>query len=407
VPQFNYLAFDKAKNRKITGQVESSSQAKARADLEAKELYVLKIEEHAAPKRGIKFPVPWAKWVSNKDLTSFYKCLMLSVRAGVGLGQVFESLIEQFTSSYFRQILSEIHAGITKGRSLSECFSAYPKVFPEEFVNMIQAGEASGKLAEVLEDYCKVEEEARKLRGEIMGAMAYPCVILFAAGVATGVLTIVIFPTFMKSLGIPVEKLPFITQMVWYTSNFLMDNAIAIILGSGIGGWLGYHFLFKTRIGRRFKDWMQLNFPIVKELFKKLNLTKFARTMALQSRSGVPSIKALELTEKVVPNVYYKELLADTADTIRRGGSYSESMRKRPKLLTPLVVLLIGVGEQTGTFDEVLDTIADFYSEEVRVALKAMVSMIEPLSIVAVGLVAGTIVASMFLPLFDMISHMS
>lgn len=405
MPQFTYLAFDKAKNRKITGQIEASSQAKARSDLEAKELYVLKIDEQAAQKRGIQLPAIF-RGVSNRDLTSFYKCLMLSVRAGVSLGQVFESLVEQFTSQYFRQILTEIHAGITKGRSLSECFGAYPKVFPEEFVNMIQAGEASGKLAEVLEDYCAVEEEARKLRGEIIGAMMYPAVILIAAGVATGILTIVIFPNFMKSLGIPIDKLPFITQVVWYGSNFVIDYWAPLGFGSFFGMGLFYYLFFKTRLGRRFMHWMQLNMPVAKELFKKMNLTKFARTMALQSRSGVPSIRALELTEKVVPNTFFRELIADIADTIRRGGTYSESLRKRPKLMTPLVILLIGVGEQTGTFDEVLDTIADFYAEELRVTLKGMVSMIEPLSIVVVGLVAGTIVASMFLPLFDMISMM-
>lgn len=406
MPQFTYLAFDKAKNRKVTGQIESASQAKARADLEAKELYVLKIDEVAAAKRGMRLPAMF-NWVSTKDLTSFYKCLMLSVRAGVSLGQVFESLVEQFTSAYFRQILTEIHGGITKGRSLSECFGAYPKVFPEEFTNMIQAGEASGKLAEVLEDYCKVEEEARKLKGEIIGAMMYPAVILTAAGIATGILTIVIFPTFMKSLSMPISKMPFITQMVWYSSNFVIDNWLPLFGGSFVSLIIFWYFFFKTRIGRRFMHWMQLNFPVVRELFKKLNLSKFARTMALQSRSGVPSIRALELTEKVVPNTFYREMIADVADTIRRGGTYSESMRKRPKLMTPLVILLIGVGEQTGTFDEVLDTIADFYAEELRVTLKGMVSMIEPLSIVVVGLVAGTIVASMFLPLFDMISMMT
>jgi type IV pilus assembly protein PilC len=403
--QFMYTAFDKAKNRKITGQMEATSSNKVRSELEEKGLYVMKIEEQAARRWFLRLPS--FRSVSRKDLASFYRSLMLSVRAGVSLGQVFECLIEQFTSRYFRQVLSDVHAGITKGRALSECFAGYPNLFPEQFVNMVLAGEASGKLAEVLEDYVKYEDEARKLRGDIIGAMMYPCVILVAAGIATAILVLYIFPTFIKALGLPMDRMPWITQAVYYTSTSFLAYWPWIIFGGGITMIMSFYFFFKVRLGIRMKDWLQVNFPVVRELFVKINLSRFARTMALQSRSGVASVQALQLTEKSLGNVYYREMVADVVETIKRGGTYVEALKRRPRLITPLVVLLISVGEQTGTFDEVLDTIADFYSDEVRVTVKSLTSLIEPLAIVVVGLVVAVIVASMFLPLFDMVNNIS
>ena len=406
MPQFTYLAFDTAKNRKITGEIESANQQKVRTDLQEKGLYVLRIEEKAPPRQGFKLPA-FMRGVSYKELLTFFKSLMLSVRAGVSLAQVFECLSEQFGSPYFREVLRDVHGGISKGRSLSECFRAYPRVFPDQFISMIEAGEQSGKLAEVLEDYCKYVEEARKLRGEIMGAMAYPVIIVIVAIVAVLILVLHIFPTFMKSVGLPMSKMPFITQMVNLLATTLLENGVAIFGGGAVLAFLTFYFLTKVRAGIRLNHWMQLNIPVIKELFIKINLATFSRTMALQSRSGVASVQSLQLTERALQNTYYKELVADIIDTIKRGGTYLDAMKRRPKLVTPLVVLLISVGEQTGTFDEVLDTIAEYYNDEVRTTVMGLTKMIEPLMIVIMGGVVGVIAASMFLPMFDLVNNMS
>jgi len=400
VPRYVYVVFDKKANKKITDEAEAASPAKLRSDLQEKGLFVIRVEEKlAGQKKGSSF----FQSVSTKDLVSFYKSLMLSVRAGVSLAQVFETLASQFTSKYFRQVLDDIYAGITKGRALSDCFRQHPKVFGEQFVAMIEAGEASGKLAEVLEDYCKFDEEARRLRGEVVGAMMYPAVILLIAITAVLILTLHIFPKFIKSVSIPMSKMPMITQVVYGFSTFVLSHWLAIGLTSGIL-FFGLSYLFtKVPKGVRFWHWFQLNVPMIGTLVVKVNLSQFARTMALQARSGVASIQALQLTHKSISNVYYQDMVADIIETIKRGGTYMDAMTKRPKLITPLVVLLISVGEQTGTFDEVLETIADYYAEEVRTTLKSVTSMIEPIMIVNMAIVVGSIAAAMFMPMFDMV----
>ncbi|MBI4859758.1 MAG: type II secretion system F family protein [Candidatus Riflebacteria bacterium] len=406
MPLFVYHAFDKAKNKKVIGEIESASPTQVRTDLQEKGLFVIRIEEKAKPRGEFKLPAIF-QGVSYKDLMSFYKSLMLSVRAGVSLGQVLECLCEQFTNRYFKEILTSIHAGITKGRALSECFRQYPKVFPDQFVTMVEAGEASGKLSEVLEDYCKFEDENRKLRGEVIGSLMYPVIIIFVAAVAVAIMVLYIFPKFIKSVGIPMAKMPWITQMVDLCANTVINNWVVIFIGGGFALTGATYFFTKMRVGIRINHWLQLNFPMVKDLFVKANLARFARTMALQSRSGVASVQSLQLTERAMGNVYYKEMVADIVDTIKRGGTYLDAMKRRPKLITPLVVLLISVGEQTGTFDEVLDTIAEYYNDDVRSTIKGLTSMIEPLMIVFMGCVVGVIASAMFLPMFDLVNNMS
>jgi type II secretory pathway component PulF len=200
--------------------------------------------------------------------------------------------------------------------------------------------------------------------------------------------------------------MPFITQVVYTFSTSVLAYWPQISVGTVVTLFGSLFFFNRVAIGRRIKHWLQINVPIVGDLFRKINLANFSRTMALQSKSGVASVSALQLTQKAMTNVYYQELVGDIIDTIKRGGSYLEALKKKPRMVTPLVVLLISVGEQTGTFDEVLSTIAKYYSEEVRVTVKALTAMIEPLMIVFMGVTVGTIAASMFLPLFDLVNTM-
>jgi len=330
---------------------------------------------------------------------------MLSVKAGVSMSQVFECLSDQSSNAYLREILKDVLQGIKKGQSLSENFRKYPKVFADQFISMVEAGEASGKLAEVLEDYTVYIEEQKKLRGEIIGSLIYPVIIIMVAIVAVGILTLHIFPTFMDSVGLPPEKMPFITQAVLLFSSTILNNWKVLTVGGIIIGSSSYYFFFTVPSGIRMKDWLQLNFPLVKDLFIKSNLATFARIMSLQSRSGVASVPALQLTNRAISNSYYRDMITDIINTIKRGGTYMDAMNRQPKLITPLVVLLVSVGEQTGTFDEVLDTIAGYYNEEVKNTIKGLTAMIEPLMIVGMGVVVGIIASSMFLPLFDLVNN--
>lgn len=403
MPFFEYTAFDKKNNRKIKGEIDSSSASSVRDDLGAKGLFVIEVKEKVV-KKQFQFKLPTLKSVPWKELAGFFKSLSLSVKAGVSLSQVFETLVDQATHPYFKTVLADVHLGITKGRALSECFEAYPKIFPHQFIALVQGGEQSGKLAETLEEYSKYVEERRKMMGEVIGKLAYPAIILIVAVAALLILTLHIFPTFMKSLNIPVSKLPLVTQLVYGFSTTVLGHW-PVLLGLSIVGIVGGKFIFFNTIqGRRFMHYLQINFPLVKDLFKKMNIATFSRTMALQSKAGVASVASLELTKKSMPNLYYAEMVDDILETIKRGGSYLEAMKKKPHLVTPLVTLLISVGEQTGTFDEVLDTIATYYNDEVRATVTALTSMIEPLMIVFMGVFVAIIVSAMFLPLFDMVS---
>lgn len=403
MPLFEYTAYDKKNNRKIKGEIDSSTAATVRDDLGAKGLFVIEVKERVA-KKGFRLSLPRWRRVPWKELSGFFKSLSLSVKAGVSLAQVFETLVDQCASEYFKEVLADVHLGITKGRALSECFESYPKIFPHQFIALVQGGEQSGKLAETLEEYSKYVEERQKMRGEIMGKMAYPAIIVIVAVVAMLVLTLHIFPTFMKGLNVPIEKLPFITQVVYGFSQIMLNNWQVLLVLAIFGATVGQYFFFATKPGKKIVHWTQLHFPVVKELFIKMNIATFSRTMALQSKAGVASVASLELTKKSMSNGYYVELVEEILDTIKRGGTYLEAMKKKPHLITPLVTLLISVGEQTGTFDEVLDTIATYYNDEVRATVNALTAMIEPLMIVVMGVFVAIIVSSMFLPLFDMVN---
>ncbi|MBI3891698.1 MAG: type II secretion system F family protein [Candidatus Wallbacteria bacterium] len=403
MPFFEYTAYDKKNNRKIKGEIDSTSAATVRDDLGAKGLFVIEVKEKVA-KKQFKFKLPTFKSVPWKELAGFFKSLSLSVKAGVSLSQVFETLVDQAVHPYFKTVLADVHLGITKGRALSECFEAYPKIFPHQFIALVQGGEQSGKLAETLEEYSKYVEERRKMMGEIIGKLAYPAIIVLVAVAALLILTLHIFPTFMKALNIPISKLPFVTQLVYGFSTTVLEHWPTILVLVIVGGGGSQYFFFGTSQGRKIVHYLQINFPVVKELFKKMNIATFSRTMALQSKAGVASVASLELTKKSMPNLYYVEMVDDILETIKRGGSYLEAMKKKPHLVTPLVTLLISVGEQTGTFDEVLDTIATYYNDEVRATVSALTSMIEPLMIVLMGCFVAVIVSAMFLPLFDLVT---
>lgn len=405
MPVFSYLAFDKANNRKIQGEIESSTPGNLRSELQEKGLFVIRIEEKRVGGMGGQFKF-FQRAPGFGAMVTFYKSLMLSVKAGVSMSQVFESLADMAPSPYMKEVLKDVNVGIGKGQSLSECFRKYPKIFVDQFCSMIEAGEASGKLAEVLEDYVTYMEDQKKLRGEIVGALVYPVIIILIAIAAVLILTLHIFPTFMKAIGLPPDKMPWITQMVMLFSDTVLNHYGKIFGGGFLVGFLAFQFFTKVRIGIRMKDWLQLNTPLAGELFKKLNLATFCRIMSLQSKSGVASIPALELTSRAISNSYYKDLILEIMETIKRGGTYMDAMGKQPKLITPLVTLLVSVGEQTGTFDEVLDTIATYYNDDVKNTVKGLTSMIEPLMIVGMGMIVGIIASSMFLPLFDLVNTM-
>lgn len=404
MPIFEYTAYDKKNNRKIKGELDSTTAAQVRDDLGAKGLFVIEVKEKSSKKSAWVIKLPTLKRVAWKEMAGFFKSLALSVKAGVSLANVFETLVEQAQAPYFRTVLADIHAGITKGRALSECFEEYPKLFPHQFIALVQGGEQSGKLAETLEEYSRFVEERQKMRGEVIGKLMYPLIIVIVAVVAMLILTLHIFPTFMKALSIPIDKLPFVTQLVYGFSKGVLDNWQVLLVLIVVGGGGGQYFFFRTRPGTRSIHWLQINFPVVKDLFKKMNIATFSRTMALQSKAGVASVQSLELTKRSLSNSYYSEMVEDILVTIKRGGTYLEAMKKRPHLVTPLVTLLISVGEQTGTFDEVLDTIATHYNDEVKATVGALTSMIEPLMIVFMGVFVALIVSAMFLPLFDLVT---
>lgn len=357
----------------------------------------------AVTERGREIALPkFGGSVSSKEVALFTRQFSVMIDAGLPLVQCLEILGTQQKNRKFQRGLFQVRQDVESGMTLADSMRKHPKIFNELFCNMVAAGEAGGILDTIFQRLATYIEKRVKLQSAVRGAMIYPvAVVTIAVGVVTLILWKVIptFATLFEGLG---AALPMPTRITITASRFLGRFMPVIVLGLVALGFflVRYH---KTQRGKRHIDGLLLKVPIFGTLFRKIAVARFCRTLSTLLASGVPILEGLEITAKTAGNSIVSDAIMTTRKSIEEGKTVAEPLEKT-KVFPPMVVQMIAVGEQTGAMDNMLSKIADFYEDEVDEAVANIMSLLEPVMIVFLGVVIGGIVISMYMPMFDLIS---
>jgi type IV pilus assembly protein PilC len=323
------------------------------------------------------------------------------IDAGVPLVQGLEILSAQGESPRFNAILKDIKGFVEQGGTFSEALRRHPAVFDPLFVNLIAAGEMGGILDTILNRLAEYIEKRNKLKGQVKSALAYPVGILIVAMIVIGVMLGFVIPSF-KSMFSDMggeDAMPALTQLVITLSEAFIDQFHLIALFIGALGF-GISYSFRVPKSRRVWHRLMLRVPILGPVMRKIAVSRFTRTLGTLLGSGVPILEAMDIVAKASGNMVVEEAIGATSDRIREGRTMAEPLMET-KVFPPMVVQMIGVGEQTGALDTMLNKIADFYEEEVDVAVDSLTSLLEPLMMVFIGGIVGVILVAMYLPIFS------
>jgi type IV pilus assembly protein PilC len=334
------------------------------------------------------------------ELAIFTQQLASLLNAGLPLVQCLEALQDQTEDQYFQIVIRDVRLDISSGNSFSSAVKAFPKSFPNLFISMVEAGEASGALAEILSKVAGYFESSVKLTKKVKSAMTYPIAVIGLAIALVNVLLIFVIPVFadmFKDFG---AKLPAPTRMLIDVSDFLKHNFFYILIVV-YGIYWAFNKFISTPKGRRMKDKALVKAPIFGSLVHKIALSRFCRTYATLIRSGVPILRTLEIVSSASGKVQVEDACVEISKHVSQGGQVSEVLASN-EFFPPMMKHMVKAGEATGNVDGMMNKIADFYDTECEATVSALTSLIEPLLIVFLGVVVGGIVMAMFLPIFQL-----
>lgn len=402
MPKYTYSAIN-SQNDIITGTVEASDRTSILSILQKQGLRPLSVKGNDAKKSSGGFSLDsllGAHKVKNDDLVMFTRQLSAMVSAGVPLLRALNSLQKHTESPALQTILTSIIKDVEGGTQLADALEKYPNTFNDVYANMVRAGEAAGILDEILKRLATQQEKNATMRKKIKSAMSYPMVLIGITILAFFGLMLFVIPQIGKiliDLGGEDAKLPALTVAMLAISNFLISYWYIIlpVLGGGIYMLLRY---IKTPIGKAAFHRIVLKLPAIKTIIGKVAVARFARTFSALMGAGVAVLESLRVTAHAVGNVVYEQALLDAADAVKEGATLSSIIEANP-LFPAIVAQMLAVGEETGQTDTVLIKVADFYEEEVDVAIDGLSSIIEPVMIVVMGSMVGLIAASVMGPI--------
>jgi type IV pilus assembly protein PilC len=349
------------------------------------------------------------KKVKAKDLSVFTRQFSVMIDAGLPLVQCLDILAQQQENKYFQQVLMQVRQDVEEGSTLAAAMARHPRVFDQLYANMVEAGETGGILDLILQRLSTFIEKLVKLKRDIISAMIYPSAVVLLAIAAVAVIMIIVIPQFQNIfLGLlgPGEQLPLPTRIVVGISNFLAGWGGLIILATVIAIGVAVKFYYQTPGGRKNIDRLLLKTPILGDIFRKISVARFSRTLSTLLSSGVPILQSLDITAKTSGNVIIEAAIMKVRAGVERGESFVDPL-KATEVFPHMVAQMIGIGEQTGALDAMLAKIADFYEAEVDSAIANLLTLMEPLLIGFLGVTIGSIVIAMYLPLFTLIGKLS
>lgn len=424
MPKFNYVAMD-SRGKETKGSLEVANQSEAITRLKEMGFFPTKVVEaeksrdKAAPKtrgsgkaggkkKGMSFNIKipgMGGGVKTKVLTAFTRQLATLVDAGLPLLRGLRVLEKQERSPVLKEAINQISFSIEGGSTFSEGLAQHPKIFNKLFVNMVKAGEIGGVLEIVLARLSEFMEKAEKIKGKVIAAMFYPIAVMTVAVIILAVLMVWVVPKFKDIFKdmLPGEDLPGFTRFVLGISDAIAHHFIltASVLAALVFALMTF---IRTRPGRRLFDKFKLNMPVIGEVLRKVAISRFTRTLGTLVSSGVPILQALTIVKETSGNVIIGSAVAAVHESVKEGETITKPLEDS-NIFPPMVISMVDVGEQTGALPEMLMKIADTFDDEVDNAVAAMTSLLEPIMIVFLAVVVGSIVIALFLPLIKLMEN--
>jgi type IV pilus assembly protein PilC len=341
--------------------------------------------------------------IKPKEVAVFTRQFATMVDSGLSISRSLAVLAAQVENKYFAAKLREVHDDVEAGVSLSRALAKHPKVFDSLYVSMVEAGEAGGSIDIVLKNTAATLEKQVELNRKIRGAMTYPIIVVCVIGVIFLVMMTVLVPVFKKlftSLG---GKLPTPTLILIKVSNTLVSWHVLVVIAVVVGGVIAFRRWIKTPSGRLAWDTFKLKPPIFGQLAHKAALSRFSATLSSMLKAGVPALEALDIVATSSGNALIEKAVLHVKAKVREGRTFAEPMKEMGNVFPVLIVQMVEVGEQTGALDEMLERVSEFYNGEVDQTVDNLASILEPFLVIIMGVVVGSIIICLYLPMFDYI----
>ncbi len=411
MPRFSYIALD-ATGAESSGLLDAPDVRQVAALLKAQGLFPTNVSsgEGTMPggpaslrAAGIKFSFPFLAPVRTKELAVFTRQLGTLLRAGMPLLRGLEVLGRQEKNSRFRAVIEAIAASIKSGGTLSEALRSHPRIFDRLYINMIKAGEAGGVLDTVLDRLARFQEKSLHLRGKVTAALVYPVIVLAVAVTILCGLLVFVVPKFQQIFAdlLKGAPLPRLTQAVLNVSDLVRHNVLAA-LGLAVAVWLAFRFFRRTPAGARAVDTLLVKLPLFGDLILKAIIARFSRTLGTLLSSGVPILPALLITRDTCGNARVAAAVSAVHDRVKEGSPVARPL-EATAVFPPMVTSMIEVGEHSGQLPEMLNKVADIYEDEVDHAVAGLSALIEPILILFLAGIVGTIVIALFLPIIRIV----
>ncbi len=396
MPVFEYTARN-AKGEIVRDKLDAATKDDVVAQLRRNRLQVVRVEESKQGSRNL-----FAPRITTRDVVILTRQFSTMINAGLPLVQALDILAQQTENKALAEVTRLVVYDVESGHTLADALRKHPKAFSDLYVNMVAAGEAGGILDTILLRLAQFLEKNDAIIRKVKGAMVYPAVILSVAVIAIAVLLIFVIPTFETMFASVNLELPLPTRFVIGASNVLQHYWWAIL---GIIGFTAFALVrwYKTPTGRLQMDGFLLKLPVLGDLVRKSAVSRFTRTLGTLISSGVSILEGLEITARTAGNMVVHNAVMESRASIAGGETIAAPLQKSG-VFPPMVISMIAVGEQTGGLDEMLSKIADFYDDEVDAAVSTLLSLMEPVMIVVLGVVVGGMVVAMYLPIFDMVN---
>lgn len=394
MPGFTYVAVDK-RGKEKRGNVEADNRERVVEILKNDGLIPVSVKEQGVLNKEIDFSI--GKKVKPRDLSVFCRQFVSITQAGVPMKEALQMLSEQTENKWLKRAISEVLLSVEKGNTLADSMRGQADIFPPMLINMVEAGENSGSLEMAFSRMAIQFEKEAKLKATIKKATIYPIILIIAAIGVTAIMLLFVIPIFIDMFADLDVEMPAITMWVMNTSKWVTANWY-IILAVIVAVVVAYKIIYKTEQGRFMIDQIKMKMPLFGKLTVKTACAQFARTMSTLLSSGISTIDALETVSKIVNNIHYTNALMKAREEVMKGIPLSEPLTAS-KIFPPMVCHMTGIGEETGNIEDMLEKLADYYDEEVEMTTQSVLAAMEPLIIVFMALVVGTLVIAVISPI--------
>ena len=399
MPGFSYVAVDK-RGKEKRGSLEAETRERALEQLKAEGLIPVSVREQGALNKEIDFSI--GKKVKPRDLSVFCRQFVSITQAGVPMKEALQMLSEQTENKWLKRAISEVLLNVEKGNTLADSMRSQPDIFPPMLVNMVEAGEQSGSLEMAFSRMAVHFEKEAKLKATIKKATIYPIILVIAAIGVIAVMLLFVIPIFIDMFADLDIEMPAITMFVMNSSKWMTSHWY-VVLAIIVGVVAAYKLIYRTTQGRLTIDRIKMKMPLFGKLTVKTACSQFARTMSTLLMSGISTIDALETTSKIVNNIHYTNAMLKAREEVMKGVPLSEPL-EASGIFPPMVYHMTGIGEETGNVEEMLEKMADYYDEEVEMTTQSVLAAMEPIIILFMALIIGTLVIAVISPIASMYS---